>query len=43
MAPNGSWIFSGGVYTMDRMDPKVQQVNGWILDEAKRLSVEVYK
>lgn len=43
LAPNGSWIFSGGVYTLDRMDPKVQQINGWIVDEAQRLSVEVYK
>ncbi len=43
MAPNGGWIFSGGVYTLDRMDPKVQQVNAWIVDEAQKLSVEVYK
>ena len=43
LAPNGGWIFSGGVYTLDRADPKVVEVNGWIMDEAKRLSVEVYK
>ena len=43
MAPNGGWIFSGGVYTLDRTDPKVQQVNGWIVDEAQKLSTEVYK
>ena len=43
MAPNGGWIFSGGVYSLDRMNPKVQQINGWIVDEAQRLSVEVYK
>ena len=43
LAPNGGWIFSGGVYSLDRTDPKVAEVNGWIIDEAKRLSVEVYK
>ena len=43
LAPNGGWIFSGGVYTLDRADPRVQEVNGWIVDEAKKLSVEVYK
>lgn len=43
LAPNGSWIFSGMVYTLDFMDPTVQKINGWIMDEANRLSVEVYK
>ena len=43
LAPNGGWIFSGMLYTLDFTDPRVQQINGWILDEAKKLSVEVYK
>ncbi len=31
------------VYTLDFMDPTVQKINGWIMDEANRLSVEIYK
>ena len=43
LAPNGAWIFSGMVQSLDFMDPKVQQINGWIKDEAEKLSVEVYR
>ena len=43
LAPNGGWIFSGMVQSLDFMDPKVQQINAWIADEANRLSVEFYK
>ena len=43
MAPNGGWIFTGGVQSLNWSDPKVQEVNGWIQDEARKLSVEVYK
>ena len=43
MAPNGGWIFSGGVYSMEFMDPRVREINGWIEDEALKLSKEVYK
>ena len=43
MAPNGGWIFSGMVQSLDFMDPKVQQINAWIADEASKLSVEFYK
>lgn len=43
LAPNGGWIFTGGVQSLDREDPKVQEVNDWITDEAMKLSVEVYK
>jgi hypothetical protein len=31
------------VTSLDFGDPKVQEVNGWILDEAKRLSTTCYK
>ena len=43
MAPNGGWIFSGGVYSMEFMDPRVREINSWIEDEALKLSKEVYK
>ena len=43
LAPNGGWIFSGMVQSLDFMNPKVQQINAWIKDEAEKLSVEVYR
>lgn len=43
LAPEGGYIFSGGVTTLDRTDPRVMEVNSWIVDEAKKLSGEVYK
>ncbi|NLW70058.1 MAG: veratrol--corrinoid protein metyltransferase [Eubacteriaceae bacterium] len=43
LAPGGGFIFSGMVQTLDRTDPMVQTVNGWIRDEAFRLSEIVYK
>ena len=43
LAPNGGWIFSGMVQSLDFMDPKVQQINAWIRDEAEQLSVKVYR
>ncbi|MBQ6603501.1 MAG: hypothetical protein IJH99_08890 [Eubacterium sp.] len=42
LAPNGAFIFSGGVTSMDYMDPRVQEVNGWITDEALKLSTQYY-
>jgi uroporphyrinogen-III decarboxylase len=43
LAPNGGYVFSGRVKSMERNDPDVQRVNGWILDEAIRLSETMYK
>ena len=43
MAPNGSWIFSGMFSSMDSGNPKIQQINAWIADEATRLSTTFYK
>ena len=43
LAPNGGWIFGGMVQSLDFMNPKVQQINAWIKDEAEKLSVEFYK
>ena len=43
LAPNGSWIFSGMAYSYERDNPRIQQMNAWIADEAARLSVEFYK
>lgn len=43
LAPNGGWLFAGGVTTLDREDPMVVKVNGWIKDEAKKLSKTFYK
>lgn len=43
LAPNGGWIFMGSVTTLDNNDPTVIKVNGWIKDEAKKLSKTVYK
>ena len=42
LAPNGGFIFNGMITSLDYFDPKVQEVNGWIVDEAKRLSKTVY-
>ena len=43
LAVNGGYVFSGGMTSMDRMNPDVQKVNGWIKDEAEKLSVVMYK
>ena len=43
LAPNGGWMFAGGVTTLNNTDPDVVKVNGWIKDEAKKLSRTVYK
>ncbi|MCR3923319.1 MAG: veratrol--corrinoid protein metyltransferase [Firmicutes bacterium] len=43
LAPDGGFIFSGMITSLDRVDPKVREVNGWIRDEAKKLSQTVYK
>jgi hypothetical protein len=43
LAPGGGYIFSGGVKTLDFSDPDVQRVNGWIHDEAEKLSKTFYK
>ncbi|MBR4395626.1 MAG: hypothetical protein IKT01_04480 [Eubacteriaceae bacterium] len=43
LAPGGGFIFSGRMVTYDYSDPMVQKVNGWITDEALRLSETFYK
>ncbi|MBF7097420.1 uroporphyrinogen decarboxylase family protein [Alkalibacter mobilis] len=43
LSTDGGFIFSGMVTSLDYMDPDVQKVNGWILDEANKLSKIVYK
>lgn len=43
LAPNGGWMFGGGVTTLDRENPDVVKVNGWIKDEAYKLSRTFYK
>lgn len=43
LAPDGGFIFNGMLTTLDWMDPKVQEVNGWITDEAKKLSKTAYQ
>ncbi len=42
LAPGGGYIFGGGVKTLDFDDPDVQRVNGWIRDEAQKLSDTIY-
>jgi len=42
LAPNGGFIFNGALASLDFQDPKVQEVNGWITDEAKKLSTTFY-
>ena len=43
LAPDGGYIFSGMLKSLDWQDPKVQEVNGWIRDEARKLSKTFYK
>jgi len=43
LAGDGGYIFSGMVSSLDFGDPTVQKVNGWIADEAKKLSTEYYR
>jgi hypothetical protein len=43
LAPGGGYIFGGGVKSLDFNDPNVQRVNGWIRDEAAKLSETFYK
>ncbi len=43
LAVGGGYVFSGSMTSMDRMNPDVQKVNGWIRDEAEKLSVTMYK
>jgi uroporphyrinogen-III decarboxylase len=42
LAPGGGYVFSGGVKSLDLNDPDVQRVNGWIRDEAEKLSETFY-
>ncbi|NLT14537.1 MAG: veratrol--corrinoid protein metyltransferase [Clostridiales bacterium] len=42
LAPGGGYVFSGGVKSLDLNDPDVQRVNGWIRDEAQKLSETFY-
>lgn len=42
-AGEGGFIFSGGVTSLDYGDPDVLRVNGWINDEADKLSKVAYK
>ena len=43
LAPDGGFIFMGGVKHLDFMDPDVQRVNAMIADEAEKLSTQYYK
>jgi len=43
LSPDGGFIFSGMITSLDWIDPKIQEVNSWITDEAKKLSKTVYK
>ena len=42
LAPGGGFIFSGHVQTLDFKDPDVIKVNGWIMDEGKKLAHMYY-
>ncbi|MPW24400.1 veratrol--corrinoid protein metyltransferase [Alkalibaculum sp. M08DMB] len=42
LAHDGGFIFSGMITSLDWMDPKIQEVNGWIADEANKLSKTIY-
>lgn len=42
LAPGGGYVFSGGVKSLDLNDPDVQRANGWIRDEAEKLSEIFY-
>lgn len=42
-APDGGYIFSGMIRSLDWQDPRVQEVNGWIRDEAIKFGKTFYK
>ena len=42
LAPGGGYIFGGGVKSLDFENPDVARVNGWITDEAQKLSRTFY-
>jgi hypothetical protein len=42
LAPDGGFMFQGGVKTLDLFDPDVQRINAVIVDEAEKLSTQYY-
>lgn len=42
LAPEGGFMFQGGVKSLNYGDPDVQRINAVIIDEAEKLSVQYY-
>lgn len=42
LAPEGGFMFQGGVKSLDFHDPDVQRINAMIIDEAEKLSRQYY-
>ena len=42
LAPEGGFMFNGGLKTLDFSDPEVRRVNAIIIDEAEKLSTQYY-
>jgi hypothetical protein len=43
LAPDGGFMFNGGIKSLNFADPDVQKINAVIIDEAERLSTQYYK
>jgi hypothetical protein len=43
LAPNGGFMFHGGVKSLDFANPDIQKINAVIVDEAEKLSRQYYK
>ncbi|MGD9160759.1 MAG: uroporphyrinogen decarboxylase family protein [Desulfobacteraceae bacterium] len=43
LAPDGGFMFNGGIKSLDFTDPDVQKINAVITDEAEKLSTQYYK
>jgi hypothetical protein len=43
LAPEGGFMFQGGVKSLNFKDPDVQRINAVIIDEAEKLSKMYYK
>lgn len=43
LAPDGGFMFNGGVKSLDFNDPDVKKINAVIIDEAEKLSRQFYK
>ena len=42
LAPEGGFMFNGGVKSLDFSNPDVQKINAVIIDEAEKLSTQYY-